>query len=92
MKRMLERNITDDDVRSYMKNAKAMFVQWNGKRQLFVCDEGMSLIAKKENDWIYKTVWSKYDFDQIRKRGGEEEAVCDHGAWLGGSEYRASSN
>lgn len=64
MKRMLERNITDDDVRSYMKNAKAMFVQWGGRRQLFVGDEGMVLITKQESEWIYRTVWSKYDYDE----------------------------
>lgn len=64
MKRMLERNITDDDMRSYMQNAKAMFVQWNGQRQLFVSNAGMCLVAKVKNEWVYKTVWSKYDFDE----------------------------
>ena len=64
MKRMLERNITDDDVRSYMRNAKAMFVQWGGKRQLFISDGGMVLITKQGEEWIYKTVWSKYDYDE----------------------------
>ena len=64
MNRMLERNITDDDVRSYMKNSKAMFVQWGGQRQLFVSDEGMCLVTKQGEEWIYKTVWSKYDFDE----------------------------
>lgn len=64
MKRMLERNITDDDVRSYMQNAKAMFVQWNGQRQLFVSNAGMCLVAKVKNEWVYKTVWSEYDFDE----------------------------
>ena len=64
MKRMLERNITDDDVRRYMKNAKAMFVQWNGQRQLFVGSEGMCLISRQNDEWIFKTVWSKHDFDE----------------------------
>lgn len=64
MNRMLERNITDDDVRAYMKNAKAMFSQWGGQRQLFVSDAGMCLITKQDEGWIYKTVWSKYDFDE----------------------------
>lgn len=64
MKRMLERNITDDDVRGYMKNAKAMFVQWNGQRQLFVGSEGMCLISRQNDEWIFKTVWSKHDFDE----------------------------
>lgn len=64
MNRMLERDISDDNVRSYMRNAKAMFVQWSGQRQLFVSNDGMCLITKNENEWLYKTVWSKYDFDE----------------------------
>lgn len=64
MKRMLERDITDDNVRSYMSNAKAMFVQWSGARQRFVSEEGMCVITKSGEEWIYKTVWSKYDFDE----------------------------
>jgi len=64
MNRMLERNITDDDVRAYMKNAKAMFVQWGGQRQRFLSDEGMCVITKSGDEWIYKTVWTKYDFDE----------------------------
>lgn len=63
MKRMAERNITDDDVRSYMKDAKCMFVQWVGKRQAFYSDKGISVITKSGDDWIYKTAWSKADFD-----------------------------
>ena len=47
-----------------MKNSKAMFVQWGGQRQLFVSDEGMCLVTKQGEEWIYKTVWSKYDFDE----------------------------
>jgi hypothetical protein len=64
MHRMMERHITDDEVRAYMKNAKAMFVQWGGRRQLFVGNNGMCLIAKQDNQWVYKTVWSKYDFGE----------------------------
>ena len=41
-----------------------MFVQWGGQRQLFVSDEGMCLVTKQGEEWIYKTVWSKYDFDE----------------------------
>lgn len=71
MKRMLERNVTDDDVRAYMKDAKAMFVQWNGQRQLFVSSEGMCLISKQNDGWIFKTVWSKHDFD------GDSEKIME---------------
>lgn len=64
MKRMLERNITDDDVRPYMQNARAMFAQWNGQRPLFVSNAGICLVVKEKGGWVYKTVWSKYDFDE----------------------------
>ncbi len=71
MKRMMERNVTDDDARAYMKDAKAMFVQWNGQRQLFVSSEGMCLISKQNDGWIFKTVWSKHDFD------GDSEKIME---------------
>lgn len=68
MKRMLERNISDDAVRGYMNQAKAMFVQWGGQRQRFMSDKGMCVITKSENGWIYKTAWSRYDFDEEAER------------------------
>lgn len=71
MHRMVERNITDDEVRSYMTNARAMFSQWGGKRRLFVSDQGMCLITKSGEEWIYKTVWSKHDYD------GESEKIME---------------
>lgn len=64
MKRMLERNITDDDIRGYMSNAKGMFVQWGGRRQLFVGKEGMCLVTNTQDGWIYKTAWSERDYDE----------------------------
>lgn len=64
MKRMLERGITDDEVRSFMKNAKVMFSQWGGKRQLFVSEEGMVVVTNSSGEWIFKTVWSKNDYDE----------------------------
>ena len=64
MHRMLERHISDDDVRGYMENAKVMFVQWNGRRQMFFSDKGVSVIAKAGDDWIYKTTWNAADFDE----------------------------
>lgn len=65
MHRMLERQISDDDVRRYMDNAIVMFVQWNGNRQMFFSSEGVSVISKVGEDWIYKTVWSEKDFDEV---------------------------
>lgn len=66
MKRMMERNITDDDIRGYMKNAKCMFVQWGGQRQLFVSEKGAAVInkGKDEEDWIFKTAWKAEDNDE----------------------------
>lgn len=64
MHRMAERNITDDEVRGYMKDAKIMFVQWGGQRQMFVSDFGISVITKDGGDWIYKTAWKKSDNDE----------------------------
>ncbi len=63
MSRMIERNIADDDLRDYMNKAKAMFVQWNGQRQLFYCDDGAVVITKVNGEWIYKTAWTKYEFN-----------------------------
>lgn len=68
MKRMLERNITDDEVRAYMKDARAMLVQWGGARQRFMGNEGMCVITRLGDEWIYKTVWSKHDFDEEAER------------------------
>ena len=64
MKRMLERNITDDEVRSFMKEAKVMFSQWEGRRQMFASENGMVVVTKVNDEWIYKTVWSKNDYDE----------------------------
>ena len=64
MHRMLERHISDDDVRGYMENAKVMFIQWNGRRQMFFSNKGVSVIAKVGDEWIYKTTWNETDFDE----------------------------
>ena len=64
MHRMLERHITDDELRSYIKDAKAMFVQWGGKRQYFVGDEGMCVIVNENGEWIFKTAWKKNDYNE----------------------------
>lgn len=64
MKRMMERHITDDNLREYMCDAKAMFVQWGGKRLRFISDEGECVITRAGDDWIFKTAWSKHDFGE----------------------------
>ena len=64
MKRMLERNITDDELRRYVDDAKVMFSQWGGQRQMFITKDGVALITKSGDDWIFKTAWSKADFGE----------------------------
>lgn len=65
MHRMMERGISDDDVKRFMGESKVMFVQWGGKRQAFYGDEGVSVITKSiDEQWIFKTVWSKADYDE----------------------------
>lgn len=63
MHRMVERNITDDDLRKFMLDSKVMFAQWNGQRQAFYSDNGVVVILKSDDGWIYKTGFSKPDFD-----------------------------
>nr|DAJ68765.1 MAG TPA: protein of unknown function (DUF4258) [Caudoviricetes sp.] len=64
MKRMLERNITDDELRSYIDEAKVMFSQWGGKRQMFITTKGVAVIAQSSDEWIIKTGWKAADFDE----------------------------
>lgn len=63
MHRMVERHVTDDDLEKFMKESKVMFVQWGGQRQTFYSDSGVVVITRSGDEWIYKTAWSKYDFD-----------------------------
>lgn len=63
MHRMMERGVTDDELRSFMSEAKCMFVQWSGARQRFVGENGMVVVAKSDQDWIFKTAWKRDDYD-----------------------------
>lgn len=71
MKRMAERQITDDELRGYMKDAKVMFSQWGGKRQLFYSESGSCVIWKQGENWIFKTAWKKDDYDEEFDKIGE---------------------
>lgn len=68
MKRMNERNITSDQVQSYVDNAVFCISQFKGKRLVYCSDEGVTVLTETndydETEWIAKTVWSKYDFDE----------------------------
>ena len=68
MKRMAERNITDDQVQWNIDHANLCISQFNGTRLVYYSDEGVTVLTKTGDydgiDWIAKTVWSKYDFDE----------------------------
>lgn len=64
MHRMVERQITDDDLKHFMDEAKVMFVQWNGQRQAFYSEAGTAVITKSGTGWIYKTAFTKHDYDE----------------------------
>ena len=64
MHRMMERHITDDEIRGYMKNAKVMGIQWQGLRRLYISNDGVSLINRVGDDWVFKTAWKREDFDE----------------------------
>lgn len=66
-RRMKERNITENDLRSYINESKVMFVQWNGQRQTFRTAQGSVTIAKHDEKWYYKTTWSRNDFNDEEK-------------------------
>ena len=53
--RMLERNITSDELQEYIDYALAIFNQWNGKRKLFISEKGASVVMLRDNEWICKT-------------------------------------
>lgn len=64
MERMAERGITDDEVRSYVEEAKIMLAQWGGKRRMYLSNDGVSVVTKENEDWLYKTTWKREDFDE----------------------------
>lgn len=68
MKRMMKRGITDDEVRSYSDNAKAMLVQWGGERRVYISNEGVSVMTRESDEWIYKTAWKTNDNDERMDR------------------------
>lgn len=68
MYRMMERNITDDDLEKYIKTSKVMFSQWNGERQAFYSQNGTTVITKTNDEWIYKTAWTDKDRNEIDEK------------------------
>lgn len=76
MKRMLERNITDDQVKEYVDKALFALSHYNDTRLAYYSAEGVTVLTKTKDyetiDWIVKTTWSKHDFDEITNRIIEE--------------------
>ena len=72
MKRMLERNITDDQIQSYVDNAELCVSQFKGTRLVYYSKEGVTVLTRTNDyegvEWIAKTTWSKQDFDENTER------------------------
>lgn len=68
MKRMSERNITDDQVQEYVNTALFAVLHYNDTRLAYYSTQGVTVLTKTEDygdtEWIVKTVWSKSDFDE----------------------------
>ena len=68
MKRMLERNITDDQVQEYVDTALFSVLHYNDTRLAYYSEKGVTVLTKTQDyddiEWIAKTVWSKNDFDE----------------------------
>ena len=68
MHRMMKRQITDDDLRSYTENAKIMFEQWGGTRRRYITSDGMAVIENEGEYWVFKTAWRASDYDEEADR------------------------
>lgn len=63
-KRMMERNITSDDLQAYVDSAKVMFDQWNGKRRLYISSKGAAVVVKRDEGWVFKTGMKYTDYGE----------------------------
>lgn len=76
MRRMMERHIMDDDVQSYVDNALFSVSQFKDTRRVFYSEDGVTVLTRTKDypgiDWIAKTTWSKYDFDEITEKAIKE--------------------
>lgn len=62
--RMLERNITSDELQDFVDNSKVMFSQWNGQRRLYISDKGASVVALRGDEWLFKTGMKYTDYGE----------------------------
>lgn len=65
MHRMLERQITDDEVRAFIKDAAVMVERWDGTLRTYYAPGGTTRVKHVNEEWIVNTVWGKEDFDGI---------------------------
>ena len=62
--RMAERTLTEKELEGYIKKAKIMCVQRGGNGNLFIAEEGATVILRRDDgSWIYKTGWPKENHD-----------------------------
>ncbi len=68
MKRMHERGITGDQVQYNVDHAVVCISQYEGTRLLYYSPEGATVLTRTKDygdvEWIAKTTWSKYDYDE----------------------------
>jgi hypothetical protein len=68
MRRMLERNITDDQVQEYVDTALFSVLHYNDTRLAYYSEKGVTVLTQTHDyddiEWIAKTVWSNNDFDE----------------------------
>lgn len=76
MKRMAERNVTDDEVRKYHEEAPVQINQWRGKREKYITAEGVTVVSNNKSGRIYKTTWKYADFDDNTSK--EWEVICKY--------------
>lgn len=76
MKRMLERNITDDQVQKYVDTSIFSLLHYKDTRLAYYSTEGVTVLTKTSDydgiEWITKTAWSKSDFDETTDKILEE--------------------
>lgn len=68
MKRMLERQITSDEVQGYIDDALFCVSQFKGTRLTYYAENGVAVLTQTSDyddvEWIAKTAWSKADFNE----------------------------
>lgn len=73
---MQERNIISKTISwifrelsiNHINITRAMFIQWNGKRRLYAGNDGMCVIIKNKDRWVYRTARSKNNFDDNSRK------------------------